>query len=309
MKVRYSIREKEGLAYRLLPGEQRYGLERGHAWISWSKIPAAESRRGTLILLHGVASNGSRWEEFVDTTPLRRHYDIIRLDLRGHAASICSKKARLEDWCGDIEAILDADQVNKAVVVGHSLGAQIAMNFAASHPERMAGLVLLDPLITEALTPKALKMRKKVPVLKAVEAVTRAMNALGFVRKIEPQDLRAMDEQAREKINKGGKELEAFIKQYSSAKADLRYIHLAPYVRDLVEVGRESPAPGSITCPTLVIGASSGTFTDGEAMGRWVENLSDAQMRIVTCAHWPMTECPQEVGDAINQWVEAKLGA
>lgn len=309
MKVRYSLREKECLAYRLLPSEVGHGLQRQNAWLNWSIIKARAARKGTLVLLHGVASNGSRWEEFVDTTPLRDDYDIIRMDLRGHAASICSKKVRLEDWCADVAAILDAAQVQKAIVIGHSLGAQVAMNFAARYQNRVEGLVLLDPLVSEALTPKALGMRRKLPMLRVAEAVTRAMNSLGFVRKIVPQDLRAMDAQAREKIAKGGKELEEFIAQYSSAKADLQYIHLAPYLRDLLEVGRPSPSPKDLKCPTLVIGASSGTFTDEKAMAKWVDTLANAQMRTVTCAHWPMTECPQEVGEVIRQWIETTFAS
>lgn len=308
LRLRYSPSEKQGLAYRLLPGEERHGFWRHNAWLHWSMVRCRASCRGTVVLLHGVASNGSRWEEFVEGTPLRKHWDIIRMDLRGHAASVCSRKARIEDWCGDVAAILDAADVDRAVVVGHSLGAQVAMNFARFYSDRVRALVLLDPLVTAALTPKARGMRRKLPMLRVAEAVTRTMNAMGFVRKIGPQDLRAMDEQAREKIAKGGRELEEFIAQYSSAKTDLQYIHLAPYLRDLLEVGRKSPRAESIRCPTLVIGSSSGTFTEKEAMAGWVGQLPDGQMRVVTCAHWPMTECPQEVSGVIDRWIEETLG-
>ncbi len=303
LKTRYDLKEKDGLAYRLLPGEVRHRLLRNNALLHWSLFPAKGRAKGTIVLLHGVASNGSRWEEFAEKTPLHECWDIIRMDLRGHAASVCSKKARLEDWCADVNAILDAAEVNNAVVIGHSLGAQVAMNFAARYSDRIRALVLLDPLVTEALTPKARGMRRKVPMLCVAEAVTRAMNRLGFVRKIVAQDLRSMDEQARTKIAAGGEELKAFIRQYSSAKTDLQYIHLAPYLRDLLEVARRSPLASQIKCPTLVIGSSAGTFTDEQAMSKWVSGLPQAQMKAVQCAHWPMTECPQEVSEVIENWV------
>ena len=86
--------ETELLAYRLLPGEERHRLALGAALIHWSYLAAKKpSAKGTVILLHGVASNGSRWEEFLDTTDLRDDWNFIRMDLRGHAASICRKKA------------------------------------------------------------------------------------------------------------------------------------------------------------------------------------------------------------------------
>ena len=260
------------------------------------------------MLLHGVASNGSRWEEFLDTTPLKRYWNFIRLDLRGHAASVCSSRARLEDWSADVDAILTEAGVREAVIVGHSLGAMIALNFVTTYPRRVAGLALLDPLVSDALTPKARAMRRKAPLLLIAESVTRAMNSLGFNRKIHSQDLRAMDAKAREMIAKGGKELQAFIEQYSSTKADLQYIHLAPYLRDLVEVGRRTPAPELIACPTLLIVASSGTFTDAKAMAHWAQRLPVGEMESVRCAHWPMTECPQEVSGVIEGWIARHFG-
>lgn len=298
-------KERRTLAYRLLEGEERRRTERSGAQIHWSRVPARRTARGTVVLLHGVASNGSRWEEFLDTTPLRDDWNFIRLDLRGHAASADWHRVRLEDWCEDISAILDDAGVQKAVIVGHSLGAQIAMKFGTEYPDRVLGVALLDPLVDEALTEKALAMRKKVPMLHAGENFLRAMNRIGFVREIVPQDLRAMDAGAREKIARGGKELEEFIEQYSSAKADLQYIHSATYLRDLQEVGRATPEAALFTFPTLVIGSSAGTFTDAGKMQAWCERLPNARMRVVQCAHWPMTECPQDVSRAIEEWVDA----
>ena len=196
----------------------------------------------------------SRWEEFIEHTALRDRFDIIRCDLRGHAASVCRGRARIEDWCADTAAVLDAEGIDKAVIVGHSLGAQVAVNFSARYAERVRGCALLDPLLAA-----------------------------------------------------GGEELEEFIREYSSAKADLQYIHSAVYLRDLVEVGRPTPAPEKIKAPMLVIGASAGTFTNPEAMQAWVGKLTDGTWAQVQCAHWPMTECPQDVAAVIEKWVFARF--
>lgn len=295
--------EKEKLAYKLLEGETAKRLEQPGASLYYSVLPCAQDKLGTVLFLHGVASNGSRWEEFIENTKLRSAFDIIRCDLRGHAASVTCRRATLEDWCADAAAILDAEGVDKAVIVGHSLGAQITLNFASRFGKRVLGAVALDPLVSEALTPKALEMRSRLPYLRLMEHFFRAANALGFKRRLKIQDLRAMDAKAREKIAAGGKELEAFIAQYSSARADLQYIHSAVYLRDLIEVGRPTPAPESILVPMLVIGASAGTFTDAEKMKGWVNSLKDGEMAVVQCAHWPMTECPQDVASVIENWV------
>ncbi len=303
-----TVYEKEKLAYRLLEGERALRLERPGASLHYSALACRGRRCGTVLFLHGVASNGSRWEEFIEGTALRESFDILRCDLRGHAASVCSRQAGLEDWSDDAAAILDAQGVEKAIVVGHSLGAQVTLNFCCRHADRLCGAVLLDPLISEALTEKALKMRSRLPYLRAMESIFRCANALGLRRRLKPQDLRAMDEQARRKIAAGGKELEEFIRQYSSARADLQYIHSAVYLHDLIEVGRKTPDPREISEPVLVIGASAGTFTDPHAMKRWVDALKDGEMVVVQCAHWPMTECPRDVAGAIERWIFKRFG-
>ena len=116
-----------------------------------------------------------------------------------------------------------------------------------------------------------------------------------------------MDACARHKIERGGKELEAFVKQYSSALEDLKYIHAAAYLRDMIEVGRETPPTEAISCPTLVIGASAGTYTNEGAMQGWVEKLACAQMVSVQCFHWPLTECPQDVSRVIEEWIAGRF--
>lgn len=150
------ILPRRELAFALTPGETRVEVVRPDGALSASFAPAPlgrEAARGTLVLIHGVASNASRWEEFTERTPLRRDWNVVRLDLRGHAASVTTVPATLEKHAEDLVALLDALEIRRAVWVGHSLGAQIAMMTATLYPERTAGLVLLDPLVDEALTP------------------------------------------------------------------------------------------------------------------------------------------------------------
>ena len=300
--------ERSRLAYRLLPGEQEAWLQRKGARIHWSKLCARQKPpQASIVLLHGAASNASRWEEFIEATPLKENYDIIRQDLRGHASSVDRQKATIEEWCGDLESIFEAAGLKKAIVIGHRLGAQIAMHFAARCRQRLLGLVLLDPLVDEALTQKAKVMKSRLPLLRLLEHSVRLVNALGVRRRLQHQDLKAMDACARHKIERGGKELEAFVKQYSSALEDLKYIHAAAYLRDMIEVGRETPPTEAISCPTLVIGASAGTYTNEAAMQGWVEKLACAQMVGVQCFHWPLTECPQDVSRVIEEWIAGRF--
>lgn len=93
-----------------------------------------------LVLIHGLASNRSRWAEFVEQTSLGARWSLIRLDLRGYGDSPARGGISLEQWCADIAAVLEAEHHVRAVIVGHSLGAQVALQFASQFPQLTKGL-------------------------------------------------------------------------------------------------------------------------------------------------------------------------
>ncbi len=102
--------------------------------------------RKTIILIHGLASNLTRWSEFVAATGLTGSWDLLRLDLRGHGGSLQRGRIGMNEWCADLAAILRAESVPQAVLVGHCLGANVALWFAHHHPEATQGLVLIEPM-------------------------------------------------------------------------------------------------------------------------------------------------------------------
>ena len=77
--------------------------------------------RPVLVLLHGVASNMTRWSEFVARTTLKDSWDLLRLDLRGQGASLHRGRIGMAEWCADLASVLDAEGYPQAVVaVGSS---------------------------------------------------------------------------------------------------------------------------------------------------------------------------------------------
>ena len=184
----------EELLFDLVEGEEHREVALADGALSYAVASCRSGPcAGTIVLIHGVGSNASRWEEFTEQTPLREGWRIIRLDLRGHGASESREKATLEIHAADLMRVLDDAGIEKAVPVGHSLGAQIAMRAAVLYPDRIQGMVLMDPLVTSALTPSALAHRRKYPLLVTVEFLARMLNALGIRRRMPHYSLRAHD--------------------------------------------------------------------------------------------------------------------
>jgi pimeloyl-ACP methyl ester carboxylesterase len=95
-----------------------------------------------VVLIHGYTDNARDWVPMLPY--LSKRYRLILVDIRGHGQS--SKPeccyTRL-DFAYDIKLLLDALDVRKADIVGHSLGSIIAQTFAEYWPERTAHVVLI----------------------------------------------------------------------------------------------------------------------------------------------------------------------
>ncbi len=57
----------------------------------------------------------------------------------------------MAEWCADLAALLDAEGYRRAVIAGHCLGANIAVEFASRYLAKAVGLVLIEPMPREAL--------------------------------------------------------------------------------------------------------------------------------------------------------------
>jgi pimeloyl-ACP methyl ester carboxylesterase len=106
---------------------------------------AAESGVLPVLFLHSLAGNGGQWSLQLDH--LRRHRRAVALDFRGHGDSDPAENGdySIPGLVGDVEAAADQLGLRRFVLAGHSLGGSVAIEYAGRHPERVAGLLLVDP--------------------------------------------------------------------------------------------------------------------------------------------------------------------
>lgn len=284
-----------------LPGEMEYRLARPRGVVRYRLRRAPQVSRGVIVLIHGLASNLTRWAEFIEHTTLAGEWDILRLDLRGHGESRTCGAISMELWCDDIVAILDAERYARAVVVGHSLGAHVAVFLAAYRPERVRAIALIDPLLREAVRGKTRWLFPAAPLLRLLSGLLRALNALGIRRRdIPPRDLRALDKKTRALLASLG-DTSAIIEKYISPRADLRHIRAAHYFRDLVEMLRPLPLD-ALRATTLAVLSRGLTFSDLATTRDLLSRLAHAELVEIDAYHWPLTEKPVEVRNAIEAW-------
>lgn len=96
-----------------------------------------------LVLLHG---GGSRAAHFMPLmSRLSGHYRVIAYDQRGFAANRVPPGGEIDHalWASDLVGVMDALGIDRAPVLGWSLGCSVAVNAASRSPERIAALVLV----------------------------------------------------------------------------------------------------------------------------------------------------------------------
>jgi len=95
-----------------------------------------------VVCLHGLVDDLSIWSRLVAS--LAGDHRVIRMDQRGHGGSgTPDGPYTREDLARDVVGLLDGLGIERAVLMGHSMGGIVAMTTALEHPDRIAGLVLI----------------------------------------------------------------------------------------------------------------------------------------------------------------------
>lgn len=96
-----------------------------------------------VVLLHGLGLTGALWNRVRDN--LGPGFQLILVDIRaaGQTRELERKELSLECWAGDLAGLLETLDVRRPVIVGHSLGASIALKFALERPHDVRALVLI----------------------------------------------------------------------------------------------------------------------------------------------------------------------
>ena len=108
--------------------QQKNKSKNGIAYYKTGKGPA-------IILIHGLGLRSESWIEQIKI--LKKNYTIYSLDLPGHGQSklLSQKKTTLKGFCSEITKFIKLNNINKPILIGHSLGALITIEIAGNIPK------------------------------------------------------------------------------------------------------------------------------------------------------------------------------
>ncbi len=182
------------------------------------------------------------------------------------------------------------------MVGGHCLGANIALHFAARHPQRAAGLILIEPMPREALIGGMRTLLRLRFLVRLAALAARCGNALGLKRgRVGNVDLHQWDLAAAS----GARALASF----ASPLSDLRHTPSAAYFQGVLGVLEPLPPAAAIRCPALVLLARESRMTDAALTRAAMAELKDVEIRELPARHWIPTEQPEAMRAALEDWL------
>lgn len=95
-----------------------------------------------IIILHGLFGSSDNWLSIGRV--LAEHHTVYLPDLRNHGDSFHSDTFTYEAMAEDLKQFIDHHQIERPIVIGHSMGGKVAMKFAVSHPDQLEKLVVVD---------------------------------------------------------------------------------------------------------------------------------------------------------------------
>ena len=111
----------------------------------WEPDGSEPGTAPTVLLVHGITASHRSWQVVADQLPGVR---LVAPDLRGrgrsHPESVPGGPTSMSAHADDLAAVLDHLDVDRTLVVGHSMGAFVGLVLADRHPDRVSRLLLVD---------------------------------------------------------------------------------------------------------------------------------------------------------------------
>lgn len=228
-----------------------------------------EGEGAPLLLTHGMAGNAHWWD--LAGPSLAGSFRPVALDFHGHGDSEWRADAKYDTGCfvDDIENARHVLGWNRMVLAGHSLGARIALEYAARYPERLLGLIAIDflPEFYESKARRFEKTRSRPqPFYKDSETMVRQFHLQ------PPGTLLKEDELRKFAFN-------------CLKPADGRYTWKFDWKAFLYQYAPIWPTLPKIKAPTLIVRGENSTVLGREAFQRVLRELPGAQGVEVPGAH------------------------
>lgn len=223
------------------------------------------------LCLHGLVDRLEIWDALAE--PLAERGRMVRIDQRGHGESDAPEGPYTrEDLANDAISVLDALEIDRAILVAHSMGGVIAMTAALEHPGRVAGLLLIGT--TGRCNEKVASWYDRIARAGETDGIDGLRNAIYG--------------------EKSGKSIVGDAQGIAHVTRTLASLYSDPLSEKL----------NGLACPTLLLVGEKDPMGP-RASEILAERIGDARLRVVPeCGHWVHVDAAQEVLEDLDPWLK-----
>lgn len=262
-----------------------------HVAIDSARLHYEEAGAGPAVLfVHGWAASCGFFRGAMDRlAPSRR---CVTVCWKGMGDSEKPDAAyTIEDYVGELGQVADRFGLERFVLVGHSMGGMVSAAFAARHPERVQGLVLVSAPLRG---PTALSWRARLLLVPVLNFLIWLVAHLRWVRRIAARDFTyatRLDDWVLDDVMKAS---------FTSLTRSVRSMSATDLTDRL----------GAIRAPTLVVSSDHDRIVRADQFALARERIPGAEsLHLTPVGHCPMMEAPDRFEAALAGFVERTQGA
>ena len=248
----------------------------------------------TLLLVHGLRGHAHSWDDV--SAALCDDYHVLALDQRGRGDSDWAKDGdyTTNAYVADLAAFCQALDLDRFILVGHSMGGRNSMAFGGKYPEKLEKLVIVDvgPALDSRGSQRISEEIRNVPEeFDSFEDVFQYMNN---------QNRFASEAVMRRRVRYSTRELPngKIGWKYDLLIREQRRNNTVPPSDDLW------PSLSNIACPSLVVRGAETDILAADVAQRMLETLPDARLvEIAQAGHMVFEDNPADFIEAVKDFL------
>jgi esterase len=240
-----------------------------------------------IVILHGIFGSSDNW--LTQARLMSEKYRVYTIDLRNHGQSPHDDAFDYPVMVEDLNQFLSDNNIADPIIIGHSMGGKVVMNFALKYPEKLKKLIVVD------IAPREYNLEHYVIIkgLKAIpiEAITSRNEADVALTPFVPElDVRQFLLKNLQRKPEGGFTWK---------------INLSVIDKNLSKIGYDLEFSGTFEKPTLFIRGGKSKYVRDTDMTRIKEIFPAAELETLETGHWVQAEKPKEFVDLVMRWLES----
>lgn len=253
--------------------------------LNFEYLPHENPAAQTLVFIHGLFGDMNNLG--IIAKAFQQDYALLRVDLRNHGHSFHTNEMNYPLMAEDLLRLLQHLQLNKVILIGHSMGGKTAMQFALNYPDYVKSLVVLD------IAPVTYTHNEHGPVFQALFAVAEAQSATRQQAKIVMEQF----------VN--NEAILQFVLKSFDAKQPQRFRFNTQALYQHYHQLMDWTGTGVCTLPTLFIRGGNSHYVLPEYSDKILQLFPKANAFTINgAAHWVHADKPHYVIRAIQRHLQ-----